>query len=272
MAKGKIERRVVPFTEFELRADGKDGATELVGYAAVFNQETVIASWWSEWREEVSPGAYSKTLQEGDIRALWNHDQNVVLGRNKAGTLDLSEDDHGLHSVIRPPDNEWGRPVLDAVQRGDVTGMSITFRVVKQEMWYPPKGADELPKRTIKEAQLFDVSPVTFPAFEQTEISARSLPEAVIEEDVLLRAGALFRRAQMGMVLTAEERRVIAEAVRMMSGLEEPGAQDGADHSSGATDGEPRDGEIVVAHSADARARMLRLMRMQMEMSAGGVR
>ena len=70
------------------------------------------------WVEEVAPGAYAKTLSEHDIRALWNHDTNIVLGRNKAGTLKLWEDGHGLQTEITPPDNEWGRPVLDAVKRG----------------------------------------------------------------------------------------------------------------------------------------------------------
>ncbi len=267
MGKRQIERRLVPFTGFELRADGA-GVPELVGYASVFNQETVIVGWWDEWREEVAPGAFAKTIQEADIRALFNHDPNIVLGRNKAGTLDLSEDDHGLLTVIRPPDNEWGRPVLDAVRRGDVTGMSISFRVIKDETTRPPKGSDELPKRTIKEAQLFDVAPVTYPAFEQTEISARAIPAELTESDVLLRAGALARRAQMGLVLTAEDRAVVAEAVSILRGElgePEPGCLSAAGHHSpGAADGEPRDRASVDAltHSTEARARRLQLMNM----------
>jgi HK97 family phage prohead protease len=264
VAKQRIEHRLVPFTAFEVRTD-TDGAPELVGYASVFNQEAIIEDWFDQWREEVAPGAFKKTLKEGDIRALFNHDPNIVLGRNKAGTLELAEDEHGLHTVIKPPDNEWGRPVLDAVRRGDVTGMSIGFRVIKQEWYWPPKGSLELPKRTIKEFQLFDVSPVTFPAFEQTEIAARSpfsaraLPAEILQEDELLRAGALARRAQLGMELSAEERAALREAVSILSGeLEEPAHS----HSSGAADGEPPGGEDSARHSTEARARRLRLMRM----------
>jgi len=254
--KDKIERRLVPLDGFELRADG-DGPPELVGYASVFNQEAVISSWFDEWREQVAPGAFKKTIREGDIRALFNHDPNIVLGRNKAGTLELREDDHGLYTRILPPDNEWGRPVVDAVQRGDVTGMSITFSVVKQEMWWPEKGSQELPKRTIKEARLYDVSPVTFPAFEQTEIAARAALQTVLGEDVLLRAGALARRAQMGMALSAEDRAILAEAVAILESVtREPRGI--PSHSPVAADDEPP----VIRHSAEARARRLRLIRM----------
>lgn len=280
----RTERRLVPFTEFQVREAGEGAAPELVGYASVFNSESVISDWFSDWREEVSPGAFKKTIREGDIRALFNHDPNIVLGRNKAGTLELREDEHGLHTVIRPPDNEWGRPVMDAVRRGDVSGMSITFQVIKQQMEYPPKGTEGMPKRTIKEARLMDVSPVTFPAFEQTEIAARA--EAIgkaIEEDVLLRAGALARRAQMGMVLAAEERNAIAEAVSILSNVtrEPETVTDDVLHSPEAADGEPaarstglavggedttntRALSTSVDHSPEARARRLRLIRMTM--------
>lgn len=260
--KGNIERRMMPFSAFELR-EAEGTTPELVGYASVFNQETVIEDWFSQWREEVAPGAFIKTLKESDIRALWNHDRNVVLGRNRAGTLTLREDDHGLYTVIRPPDNEWGRPVLDAVRRGDVTGMSITFRVIKQEMWWPERGSQELPKRTIKEMQLFDVSPVTFPAFEQTEISARALG-AVIDDDVLLRAGALARRAQMGWPLAAEERDILREAAELLRSVaREPQGDAIAGHSPQVAEDEP--GRSSSHHSDEARARRLRLMRIRVQ-------
>jgi HK97 family phage prohead protease len=291
--KRRIERRFVPISEFEFRAggaseDGADKPPELVGYASVFGQETEISDWFGGWREMVAPGAFRKTIKESDIRALWNHDPNIVLGRNKAGTLQLKEDEHGLHTVIQPPDNEWGRPVLDAVKRGDVTGMSIAFQVVKEQIERPAKESQELPKRTIKEAKLFDVSPVTFPAFEQTEIDARSglrsLPDDP-ETDVLLRAAALARWAQRGMVLTAEEMRTISEAVgiyKMLPGEPEP--ESGEDeslwtlrnHSPEAQGDEPAahpsaaeadasSAQDAYSHSEAARARRLQLLRLGME-------
>jgi hypothetical protein len=247
------ERRFIPFTQFELReADGKP--PELVGHASVFNQETVIQSWFDEWREEVAPGAFKKTIKEGDIRSLFNHDPNIVLGRNKAGTLELSEDEVGLYTIIHPPENQWGQTVTDAIRRGDVTGMSIIFQPVKESWWFPDKGSKELPKRTLKEAKLFDVGPVTFPAFEQTDISARSKAiEAASEDDILLLAGRLARRAEHGYTLTSEERGLLADAIDLLHNVSEEPAGQG--HSSSVTNGEPD-----TNHSAEARARRLRLI------------
>lgn len=225
-----LEYRFLPLEGAEVRASG-DGR-KLDGYAAVFNTEAII---WGLWREEVSPGAYAKTLQEHDIRALWNHDTNIVLGRNKAGTLQLAEDKKGLRAEIDPPDNEWGRPVVDAVQRGDVTGMSIAFLVIKEEWYNPPKDSKELPKRTIKEAKLYEVSPVTFPAFEQTSISARSVALVKTEDELI-----------------AEARQLLATHAPQP----EPEAEQ-AHHSEPAT--EP---EADAHHSIEARERVLELIRL----------
>jgi len=209
--KQPIERRFLPLDNVEVRAEGE---REISGYASVFNVEAEIEGWFGGWREEVAPGAYAKTIQESDIRALWNHDTNVVLGRNRAKpspTLELAEDSHGLRAVIRPPDNEWGRPVWDAIERGDVTGMSIAFRAIKYEWQRAPKGSQELDKRIIREAQLFEVSPVTFPAFEATSVSARAMGDWLTGEDQeLAEAVRLLLLAQRGMPLTAEDKGVIA--------------------------------------------------------------
>ena len=251
-----IERRFLPVEGAELRAD--DVGHKLAGYAAVFGVEAIILG---AWREEVAPGAYAKTIFEHDIRALWNHDPNIVLGRNRAGTLRLFEDGRGLNTEIDPPDNEWGRPVFDAVARGDVTGMSISFLAVKQEWQRPPEGSRELPKRVVREAKLYDVSPVTFPAFESATIGVRSaelgLPENA--EDAIEIARQLVRCSQRGMVLTVEDRRAIAVARDILLSClptAEPGAQ--ANHSAEAQRAEP-EGKLL-HHSAAWRVRELQLL------------
>ena len=268
-----IEHRVlaIDLAGLELRETGTDQAPQLVGHASVFNQWATITELWGEsWEESVAPGAYKKTIAEADIRALWNHDPNVVLGRNKANTLTLGEDVIGLAVTITPPDSEWGRPVLEAVRRGDVSGMSIAFQVVKDEWTRPDrkKEPNALPKRLIREARLLDVSPVTFPVFSQTDINARA--ENSTQEHMLLEALQVVRMTELGLPLESEERVCLrAAATRLLNVSGEPGAGGAnetppyADHSPAVQDNEP-DVSIYV-HSEMARARKLQLMKMNME-------
>lgn len=202
------ELRYITFEGFELREGGD--TPQLIGYASIFNQEAEI---YGLWRETVARGAYKKTIKEHDIRALWNHNTDNVLGRNKAGTLALAEDDHGLKVEIDPPDTQAGRDAVTSIKRGDVSQMSIAFQTIKEE-WKIPENKRELPLRTVKEAKLFEVSPVTFPAFEGTEIGARSglyLPNGEI--DPLEEARRLARCALMGMPLSKEQRQIISVAM-----------------------------------------------------------
>lgn len=264
--KEQIERRFIPLETVELRATGD---LQMDGYAAVFNVKVEIASFWGAgWLEEVAPGAFAKTIQENDIRALWNHDPNIVLGRNRAKTLELSEDAHGLKSVISPPDNAWGRPVVDAVRRGDVTGMSISFRAIKQEWIQPAEGSKDLARRIIREAKLYDVSPVTFPAFESTFISARSAQYGLDiddrEESDLEKAGRLVFCHERGMPLTQADYLVIKAASEKLFTLipaPEPLVMD-AEHSDAARANEP--GAAKPNHSRVWRVRELELIDLEL--------
>lgn len=162
----------------EVRAEGADA--RLVGYAAVFNQRTEIAGLWIE---EVAPGAFAEAIADGaDVRALFNHDANRVLGRTAAGTLALREDETGLRYEITPdPTDPEAMSVLAKVRRGDVTGSSMGF-TVRGEEWQRATEAGQLPVRRITAVDwLRDVGPVTFPAYEQTtaEAEARSQAEAL---------------------------------------------------------------------------------------------
>ena len=154
------------FYQFQTREDGE--APHISGYFAVFNSVYDIAPGMSE---SIAPGAFSETLG-GDIRALTNHDTTLVLGRTTAGTLTIREDDHGLWGdvAINPNDsdamNTWAR-----VQRGDVTQCSIGFEIVSEETEFRDDGSVHW---TIQEVRLFEVSVCTFPAYEETNVSARS--------------------------------------------------------------------------------------------------
>lgn len=166
-ASGTFERRAFPFGAVEVRAAG-DGPPRLVGYAAVFDRPSEDLGGFVE---VIRRGAFSKTIQEADIRALWNHDPNYVLGRTKSGTLSLMEDDHGLRIEVVPPDTTWARDLMETIRRGDVDQMSFGFRPIRDRWQTDERGQVT---RELLEVALFDVSPVTFPAYPQTEVQVRS--------------------------------------------------------------------------------------------------
>jgi HK97 family phage prohead protease len=139
-----------------------------VGHAAVFDKKSEDLG---GWREVVKPGAFAKTLKDGaDVRALFNHDSNYVLARTKSGTLRLAEDRSGLAVEIDPPETAWASDLIKSVERGDIDQMSFGFRAVKV-MWDDTNRKE--PVRELHEAQLFDVSLVTYPAYPQTSVSVR---------------------------------------------------------------------------------------------------
>jgi uncharacterized protein len=163
-----VQRRSVA-TGFELRGDSHNGAT-LIGHAAVFHTEATISGLF---REVIAPGAFRKSIKEADVRALFNHDPNFVLGRNRAGTLRLSEDGRGLAYEIDLPDTAVARDLYTSIERGDISQSSFAFKVVREQRAEPAKG-ETLPLFTVQEAKLFDVSPVTYPAYDATDVSAAS--------------------------------------------------------------------------------------------------
>jgi len=157
-----VERRCLPAAELRIA----DDSPKITGYAAVFNTWADIGGWF---RESIKPGAFAKTIREADVRALWNHDPNYVLARNKAGTLRLSEDAKGLAVEIDPVDSLWANDLVKSMKRGDVNQMSFGFTVNKEEI-DPMK--DE---RVLVDVSLFDVSVVAFPAYPTTNAQVRSL-------------------------------------------------------------------------------------------------
>lgn len=151
----------------EFRAEERDGKPAIEGYFAVFNSNYEMGIGMSE---SIAPGAFSKTIS-GDIRALINHDTTMVLGRTAAHTLELREDAHGLWGriAINPNDSD-AMNLYARVQRGDVSQCSFGFEIVSEETDFRDDGSVHW---TIREVNLFEVSCCTFPAYEQTAISAR---------------------------------------------------------------------------------------------------
>lgn len=169
-----LERRMA--TE-KVEVRGADGQPKTIsGYGAVYNRETVIGGMF---REVIMPGAFRK-VTSGDVFSLFNHSEDIVLGRTTAGTLTISEDATGLRYDVTPPASR--ADVVESIQRGDVTGSSFGFRVAEGgDSWTKPTKAGELALRTISEfSALRDVGPVTFPAFDETTAEARSAAEATV--------------------------------------------------------------------------------------------
>lgn len=146
---------------------GDEKQPKITGHAALFNK---LSEPLPGFREKIAPGAFADSIKTDDIRALFNHDANYVLGRNKAGTLKLVEDEQGLAIEIDPPNTQWAKDLQESIRRGDISQMSFGF-VVQDDDWQQSKGKDAV--RTLKTVKLFDVSPVTYPAYPQTSVKVR---------------------------------------------------------------------------------------------------
>lgn len=151
-------------TEFKTRNDGEDLYIE--GYFAVFNSNYDLGFGMSE---SIAPGAFTDTLAD-DIRALVNHDTTLVLGRTSAHTLEVSQDERGLWGKVKiNPNDQDAMNLYARVQRGDVSQCSIGFDILDEETEY----LGENVHWTIRNIKLYEVSACTFPAYEETAISAR---------------------------------------------------------------------------------------------------
>ena len=174
------ETRIFQFEKLnvEERADGM--GPKITGYAAVFDK-------WSAdlggFKERIRTGAFKKAIGKSDVRGLFNHDSNFVLGRQSNNTLTIKEDKNGLWMEIDPPDTQIIRDlVLAPIKRGDITQQSFAFVVAQNgDEWKNLNGEkpDEPATRTITEVdELFDVSPVTYPAYPDTSVALRSMDKA----------------------------------------------------------------------------------------------
>lgn len=169
-----IERRFVKGAEVRT---AKGEKPQIDGYASVFGEEYVLYDSPSfRVVERIAPGAFTRALKENqDVRCLFNHDPDNVLGRSTNGTLRMSEDKKGLKF-----ENELdtrtriGQDVQAFIDRGDVSGCSFAFNVTKQSWRDELKDGKEISERTIEDVDLFDVGPVTYPAYEGTSVASRS--------------------------------------------------------------------------------------------------
>lgn len=163
-----MEHRVIDVGKFETREE--DGKRYLDGYYSVFNQPYEV---WPGWIEEIAPGAFSRALREGtDVKVLWNHNTDIVLGSTQNRTAYLAEDERGLHGPVEiNEEDQDAKNAFARVSRGDVRGCSFGFDIrAMEESW----DEDGTYRTRLTDVELYEVSPCTFPAYAQTSISARA--------------------------------------------------------------------------------------------------
>jgi uncharacterized protein len=159
-----MERR---FIETEIRAAGEDEECIVEGYPIVYDQETELYG----FKERIAPGAATEALKRSDEFVLFNHDSNMPLARRANGTLEVKEDKKGVFIRADLSKSSAGPKVYQDIKNGLINKMSFAFTCDK-DSW-------EDNTRTVESfGELFDYSPVTYPAYKQTEIVARSADEA----------------------------------------------------------------------------------------------
>ncbi len=165
----EIERRYTPGkVSIEKR---EDHDPVIRGYAAVFD---TLSENLGGFREKIDPGAFSDVLDD-DVRGLFNHDSNLIIGRTKAGTLKIAQDSKGLIYEAEPPDTQIGRDLVVSIERGDVDQSSFAFTVDQDKFEEDDDG--RIIRTIIKVKRLYDVSPVTYPAYPDASVGLRGLEQ-----------------------------------------------------------------------------------------------
>lgn len=265
-----LERRAFDSADFRIDEPAADGSgvRHIVGHASMFNTQYELFE-WDGWRylEEVAPGAFRKTIKQHDVRALFNHDPNFILGRNTAGTLTLAEDDKGLAYDILAPETDTVRDLVIApMRRGDVTQSSFGFEVTRQKI--VDNKDERFTLRTIQEVKLWDVSPVTFPASPTTDSKVRA---ALAEDglDLELMATAILRR-RAGMTLERGDHDILRSAIdALQAHLTSTSEAEAAHHLDPAATPEAQAAHHL-ARAMSMRLRMLEISRPLAHMTTGG--
>lgn len=181
----KAEQRFIDIKSagVAIESRGEGQPEKIVGYAAVFYRsgdpgtEYRFNGFWDNFTERIMPTAFDETIRSDDVRGLYNHDMNMLLGRTASGTMKLSVDSVGLRYEITPPDTEIARSVVAAIKRGDLSGSSFSF-IPEDVTFREIKNGDTTDViREINRAKVFDVGPVVFPAYEATTTGVRAVSD-----------------------------------------------------------------------------------------------
>ena len=241
----KTEIRNFDFDLLEIREGEDDEGKKIRGHAAVFDK---LSQDLGGFKEIIHSGSFLATIKKDDIRALFNHDSNLILGRNKAGTLTITEDNEGLYYEVEPPDTTYANDLMVSIERGDVTQGSFAFNIAGKsgETWevdgkkvdmgeaFMAMWGDEKKQvvRHVWKARLYDVSPVTYPAYTETDVKIRSIMSNTgLDYEQL--ACVMVKRPEQ---FTDEDREFLAKSAQIISDYipKEPEAlaSEGADEVS----------------------------------------
>lgn len=174
MEKKRIkEIRYIPSMSLEIRKDNEKDVMAVKGYVVKFNERSCLL--YDEWYERVAKGAFAKSLEQNTIKALWNHNSDIVLGSTKSRTLKLEEDDIGLRFDLELPNSSQAKDIYESIKRGDVDGVSFGFYIRDNgDKWEYLKDEDVY-ERTLLDIDLIEISPTPFPAYPTSEVGKRSL-------------------------------------------------------------------------------------------------
>jgi len=186
----------------QLRAD-EGQPTRIAGYAAVYYRaddpgtEYQLFS-YSNYSvvERLMPGCFDRAVKEDDVRALFNHDVNQILGRLRAGTCRLAIDATGLRYEIDAPDTTIARDLAESLKRGDVTGSSFSFDYRSKSIIMQQDGDKETDILEVRDVTLYDVGPVTFPAYTSTTAGVRSVDHEALKRELAALRGERLRNAR----------------------------------------------------------------------------
>lgn len=264
------ETRYVDLEDVEIRSAEDDGHPIIDGYAIRYSR-------WSQdlggFRERIMPGACARTIAEADIRALFNHDPNYVLGRNRSATLELTEDAKGLRNVIHAPTTDLIRDlVIEPMRRKDITQQSFAFRIPERmsdskepaQVWRAPDDPeivkkDGLWERDIFEVRLYDVSIVTYPAYTDATAKVRSIGELDGVGIDWAALTAAITRGERGIPLTDTDRDLFAGTIAVLRAYvePEPAPEPVSDDAATTRDGTPNADRPTAGH-------LLRLLELEL--------
>lgn len=192
------EIRALPMS-LEVRESAEGEVRTITGSIKYSEESEEMRDYWGDtFVEELAEGAFDESLRVRDVVGLWSHDTSQVLGNTKSGTLRITNDKKELRFELDIPATSVGNDAWELIKRGDVDGVSFGMRVTKNKWSSEERDGKKVYKRSILNAELYEISPVAFPAYPANEVSVRSLEDYKAEEK---RSSTEYRKRKLELEL-----------------------------------------------------------------------